>query len=335
MRKMFAWLLLLICSSANAGTLTGVVSGLSTGKFLVIKSGQNTKIISLNGSYSIVDGGAAVSVAIQPSGQLCSVQVTDVVCQNSYIISGIISGLTSGNLVLKLNNSSITIIAQGAKSFRFSTSLISGATYSVGIAIQPAGIVCLVSNGIGVIGTSNVTNISVDCQSAYTVSGGISGLTSPGLVLKLNSSVSVIPSNATSFKFSTNLTSGSPYSVSALIQPTGQNCLVSNGSGVISNSNVTDVYVVCVVDGMASLTWTKPTKNIDGTDLTDLAGYNLYYGINPDALPNVIYIPNGNTLSYVVHGLTVGQLYYFRISSINTQSEEGPQSNPASGTATL
>ena len=44
--------------------------------------------------------------------------------------------------------------------------------------------------------------------------------------------------------------------------------------------------------GSATLSWAAPTKNEDGTALTDLAGYKLYWGTTPGSYPNSVTINN-------------------------------------------
>ena len=94
------------------------------------------------------------------------------------------------------------------------------------------------------------------------------------------------------------------------------------------------MLAACVtISGSLSLSWTKPTQNTDGSALTDLQGYKLYYGTDANNLSNTINIPSGDTLSYTIQGLTSGTLYYVSISSYNVLLEEGPRSNSANGTA--
>jgi hypothetical protein len=49
--------------------------------------------------------------------------------------------------------------------FVFATTAASGATYNVSIATSPAGQLCSVANGSGIIGSSNITNIVVSCAT--------------------------------------------------------------------------------------------------------------------------------------------------------------------------
>lgn len=58
------------------------------------------------------------------------------------------------------------------------------------------------------------------------------------------------------------------------------------------------------VTGSALLSWTAPTLNVDGSPLTDLAGFRIYYGLT--TLDRVITIANPATTSYTVPGLTAG-----------------------------
>lgn len=155
--------LLLLSMPVYAGTLSGTVSGLGTGKSIVLKSGKFSKTITTNGAYTMTDGGA-VSIGIQPSGQLCTVVVTNVTCQTAYTVSGTVTGLMSTGLVLRLNNSSSLTVAQYATSYKFSSGLVAGSTYSVAIGIQPIGLTCTLVNSFGVIQT-NATNVNVSCAA--------------------------------------------------------------------------------------------------------------------------------------------------------------------------
>jgi hypothetical protein len=83
--------------------------------------------------------------------------------------------------------------------------------------------------------------------------------------------------------------------------------------------------------GSATLSWTIPTENTDGTPITDLAGYHIYYGTSAGALTTTVTIANPNETSYVVGGLAPGT-YYFSIVAYNSAGIDSPQSNMASKT---
>lgn len=59
--------------------------------------------------------------------------------------------------------------------------------------------------------------------------------------------------------------------------------------------------------GEAVLTWTAPTKNCNGTSLTDLTGYSVTYGQNRVELPKV--------LTHTVTGLTPGK-WWFSLAAV-------------------
>lgn len=83
--------------------------------------------------------------------------------------------------------------------------------------------------------------------------------------------------------------------------------------------------------GTATLTWTAPTSNSDGTALTDLAGYHIYYGITAGSLSNVVNITSPSTLTYVVTNLGSGT-WYFAIAAYTNTGLQSSMSNVGSKT---
>ena len=79
--------------------------------------------------------------------------------------------------------------------------------------------------------------------------------------------------------------------------------------------------------GQAALSWTAPTTNTDGTPLTDLAGYNIYYGTaSGDYTQNVNV---GNVTNYTVSNLAAGT-YYFAATAYDTSGNQSAYSNVVS-----
>ena len=97
------------------------------------------------------------------------------------------------------------------------------------------------------------------------------------------------------------------------------------------------IRVVAPVDttppptGSATLSWNVPTQNTDGSPLTNLAGYRIYYGTDAAALAQAANIDTTDTTSYVVSGLSSGT-WYFAIRAYNTAGTESDLSNLASKT---
>jgi hypothetical protein len=81
------------------------------------------------------------------------------------------------------------------------------------------------------------------------------------------------------------------------------------------------------------ISWQPPSTNIDGSELTNLAGYHIHYGMSSNALTSEIDVPIGLT-DYVVTELEVNRTYYFAISSYNNLSMESVDSPIVSITTT-
>jgi hypothetical protein len=81
--------------------------------------------------------------------------------------------------------------------------------------------------------------------------------------------------------------------------------------------------------GSASLSWAPPTRNTDGSTLTNLAGYRVSYGTSASSLTRVVTISNPGISSYVVEGLTAGT-WYFSIKAYTSSGTESAASTVAS-----
>lgn len=76
----------------------------------------------------------------------------------------------------------------------------------------------------------------------------------------------------------------------------------------------------------ATLTWTAPTTNTDGSAVTNLAGYHIYYGTSPSSLTTVIDVGNPATTSYTVNNLSSGT-WYFAVNAYTTGGVDSALSN--------
>lgn len=86
------------------------------------------------------------------------------------------------------------------------------------------------------------------------------------------------------------------------------------------------------VTASAALSWVAPTLNSDGSQLTNLAGYNIYYGTDPSALTETIQVANAAALSYTVTGLATHTTWYFMVTSYTSAGEESAPSSVTSKT---
>lgn len=77
------------------------------------------------------------------------------------------------------------------------------------------------------------------------------------------------------------------------------------------------------------LSWTAPSQNEDGSALTKLAGFKIYYGLSPDKLDKEIDVANVTT--YKIENLSPGT-WFFAISSYNESGRESKLSEISSKT---
>ena len=89
-----------------------------------------------------------------------------------------------------------------------------------------------------------------------------------------------------------------------------------------------DISVEAISFGSATLSWTAPTQNEDGTPLTDLAGYKLYWGTTSGSYPNTLTIDNPSVTTYLVENLSSGT-YEFVATSYNASGVESQYSGTA------
>jgi hypothetical protein len=83
--------------------------------------------------------------------------------------------------------------------------------------------------------------------------------------------------------------------------------------------------------GTATLSWSAPTENTDGSPLTDLVGYRIRYGTQSDALTQEIAINTVGMTTYTVTDLAPAT-YYFAIKSVSKSGAESSLSDVASKT---
>jgi hypothetical protein len=127
-----------------------------------------------------------------------------------------------------------------------------------------------------------------------------------------------------SFNTSTGLLSGTP----------GATAVGSYGNIVISVSDgrataslaAFSISVVDVSNGGATLSWTPPTQNTDGTSLTNLAGYRIAYGTSSTALTSTVQVANPGLSSYTLSNLAPGT-YYFAVRAYTSSGTESGNSN--------
>jgi len=142
----------------------------------------------------------------------------------------------------------------------------------------------------------------------------------------LSFSIANKPSWAT-FSTSTGQLSGTPTTAQA---GTYANIVISVSDGKATASlPAFSIVVKQVSNGAATLSWTPPTQNTDGSALTNLAGYRIHYGTSASMLTHSIQIANPGLTSYVIENLSPGT-YYFAVRAYTSNGGESDNSNIAS-----
>lgn len=254
--------------NTNSFTVGVNVSGLSGTGLVLQNNGGNNLPVSANGSFTFstpINRGGSYNVTIltQPSsptqncavtngfgasinGNVTAIQVACFTTSVTFTVGGTVSGLAGTGLVLQDNSGDNLPITKNG-SFTFPTAIPSGSSFSVTAFSQPVSPTqtCAVTGGGGTA-SANITGVLVNCTTtSFTIGGTITGLTSSGLILQDNGASSLpVSANATSFTFAAQVASGSSYAVSVLAQP-NPSCAITNGSGTVGNSSVTNITVAC------------------------------------------------------------------------------------------
>jgi len=102
---------------------------------------------------------------------------------------------------------------------------------------------------------------------------------------------------------------------------------VTDGTAVVSLPSF-NLSVLALANGRATVNWTPPTENTDGTALTDLAGYRIAYGRSADDLDQSVSVTNPGLTSFTVDNLSTGT-WYFAVIVVNAAGAESAISNIA------
>ena len=107
------------------------------------------------------------------------------------------------------------------------------------------------------------------------------------------------------------------------------NIRISVSDGQLSASTPAfSIDVTQVATASTTLSWTAPTQNEDGSTLTDLAGYKIFYGTSSGSYTEEIRIDNPSVTVYVVDNLTP-DTYYFAAKAFNAAGVDSRYSGEA------
>ena len=237
------------------------------------------------------------------------------------------------------DNDALTFSINGRPSwasFDTTTGELSGTPTAAGVH---SGIVISVSDGAlsDSLPAFSITVNDVVVNSPPVISGSPPADVNAGQAYSFTPTVSDPDDSTFSFTVSGLPSWASFNDANGQISGTPQSGDVGTYSGIsitVSDGEAEDtlgpftITVQAISLGSVTLTWTAPTKNEDGTDLTDLDGYKLYWGTTPGVYPNSVTIDNETVTTYVVDDLAPGT-YMFVATSFNTSGVESRYSGMA------
>ncbi|MBV8853327.1 MAG: putative Ig domain-containing protein [Sinobacteraceae bacterium] len=133
-----------------------------------------------------------------------------------------------------------------------------------------------------------------------------------------------------SFNSATGLLTGTP--TAAAVGKTGNIVIsVSDGQSSVALPSFSITVGQTGTVRTATISWTPPTQNQDGSALTNLAGYIISWGTSASSLTNATTLANAAATSYTVGNLVPGT-WYFDVRAYNNLGTNSPQSTIVSAT---
>jgi hypothetical protein len=173
-----------------------------------------------------------------------------------------------------------------------------------------------VSSSVGMIDRSQ----GIDTTATTAVVANTGGASSAAAV------ASNTPSGVTTTAPASGTTSGTTTTANTTTTPAS-----GTSTTVASSSKSTTPVKTTTTNGVATLDWMPPTENSDGSVLTNLAGYTVYYGTSPDSLTQSIKVTNPGLTAYSVTNLSSGT-WYFAVTSYSSTGVESTRTGTLSTT---
>src|SRR5882724_2539585 len=199
------------------------------------------------------------------------------------------------------------------------------AAFIVGSHIRNVVLCSLLTFGLAACGSESGSSSS---DAASTVSDAIPSLVTPNVGVIDRTSAGDAPSaagNADATVAANATQSTAPASSSTVVAPT---TAPVTGSVPVSSTTASSNDSA---SGVATLDWMPPTENSDGSVLTNLAGYTVYYGTSASNLTQSVKITNPGLSAYTLSNLSSGT-WYFALTSYSSTGVESARSGVASTT---
>jgi hypothetical protein len=126
---------------------------------------------------------------------------------------------------------------------------------------------------------------------------------------------------------SDGISSASLKAFAITVKPNGSTTTTGGGTGTGTGSGGGTTSTT----GSATVSWTPPTLNTNGSALTNLAGYTINYGTSSSNLSTEVKVSTIGVTSYVIDNLPAGT-YYFGVTAYSSSGQTSAVSNIASKT---
>ena len=312
----------------------------------------------LTGTPAAANVGTSANIVISVSDGAASVSLP------AFAVT--VSGGTSTNRPPTISGTPPTTTTVGAAySFAPTASDPDGNTLTFAIANLPSWATFNATTG-RLTGTPAAANVGTFSNVAISVSDGSASASLPAFTITVNAApnraptisgtpvTSVLQGTPYSFQPTAADADGNPLTFSITNRPawatfsattgrlqgtpgpadvgTTTGIVIGVSDGTASASlGAFNISVQAVASGSATLSWQPPTTNTDGSPLTNLAGYRVYWGTTAGNYPNSVTINNPGVATYVVESLTPNT-YHFAVKAFNSTGVESVFSNGASKT---
>ena len=315
--------------STATGALTGTPSSAQAGTY------SNITISVSDGTTSVAL--AAFTITVQAlsitAPSTSSTPATTVVAGQAYTFQPTAAGTAGATLTFSISSKpawasfntvtgALTGTPSSAQAGSYSSVTISVSNGTTSVALAAFTITVQAPQVAPTISGTPAT--TVVAGQAYTFQPTATG--AAGAMLSFSSSNKPAWAN---FNIATGALTGTPSSAQV---GTYSNISISVSDG--TNSAALPAFAITVtptVTGFATLQWAAPTQNTNGSALTNLAGYVIYWGTSTSALTQTITVTSASTTSYVVSGLTSGT-WYFAVQAYDSLGNNSTLSNIGSKT---
>ena len=313
-----SWLTFTAANGSVSGTPTSANVG-STGTITITASdGQATATLSfsINVQASAPPANRAPTISGSPA--------TTVTAGTSYSFRPVGADPDGNTLRYSIQNQ------PGWATFSTSTGRLSGTPGTADVGTSPRITISVSDGTLSTSLPSFTIQVTAPANRAPTISGSPLLSTVVGVLYSFQPSASDPDGNTLSFSIqnrpswasfdtATGHLSGTP-GLADILNFSNITISVTDGTATVSLPSF-NLSVIALANGKATVSWTPPTTNTDGSTLANLAGYRILYGRSADNLDQSATVNNAGASSFTIENLSTGT-WYFGVVAVNSVGYE-------------